>query len=46
MSRACIVPNGVLFRSNSKAYEQLRRELVENQKLEAIIYMPSGVFKP
>ena len=43
---ACIVPNGVLFRSNSKAYEQLRRELVENQKLEAIIYMPSGVFKP
>jgi len=43
---ACIVPNGVLFRSNSKAYGQLRRELVENQKLEAIIYMPSGVFKP
>lgn len=43
---ACIVPNGVLFRSNSKAYEQLRRELVEQQKLEAIIYMPSGVFKP
>ncbi|MEI3377279.1 MAG: class I SAM-dependent DNA methyltransferase [Coriobacteriales bacterium] len=43
---ACIVPNGVLFRSNAKAYGQLRRELVENQKLEAIIYMPSGVFKP
>ncbi len=43
---ACIVPNGVLFRSNSKAYGQLRRELVDNQKLEAIIYMPSGVFKP
>ncbi len=43
---ACIVPNGVLFRSNSKAYRKLRRELVENQKLEAIIYMPSGVFKP
>lgn len=43
---ACIVPNGVLFRSNSKAYEQLRRELVENQKLETVIYMPSGVFKP
>lgn len=41
-----IVPNGVLFRSNSKAYGQLRRELVDNQKLEAIIYMPSGVFKP
>lgn len=43
---ACIVPNGVLFRTNSKAYTQLRKELVENQKLEAIIYMPSGVFKP
>lgn len=43
---ACIVPNGVLFRSNAKAYGQLRKELVENQKLEAIIYMPSGVFKP
>ena len=43
---ACIVPNGVLFRTNSKAYSQLRKELVDNQKLEAIIYMPSGVFKP
>ncbi|MBQ9021234.1 MAG: SAM-dependent DNA methyltransferase [Eggerthellaceae bacterium] len=43
---ACIVPNGVLFRTNSKAYRQLRKELVENQKLEAVIYMPSGVFKP
>lgn len=43
---ACIVPNGVLFRTNSKAYTQLRRELVENQKLEAVIFMPSGVFKP
>lgn len=43
---ACIVPNGVLFRSNSKAYRQLRKQLVEEQKLEAIIYMPSGIFKP
>ncbi|MBR0403633.1 MAG: SAM-dependent DNA methyltransferase [Eggerthellaceae bacterium] len=43
---ACIVPNGVLFRTNSKAYRQLRQELVDNQKLEAVIYMPSGVFKP
>lgn len=43
---ACIVPNGVLFRTNSKAYRQLRMELVDNQRLEAIIYMPSGVFKP
>jgi len=43
---ACIVPNGVLFRTNSKAYRQLRQELVEHQQLRAIIYMPSGVFKP
>ena len=43
---ACIVPNGVLFRTNAKAYRQLRRELVENQRLEAVVYMPSGVFKP
>lgn len=43
---ACIVPNGVLFRTNSKAYRQLRQELVDNQKLQAVIYMPSGVFKP
>lgn len=43
---ACIVPNGVLFRTNSKAYTQLRKELVDNQKLDAIVYMPSGVFKP
>ncbi|PST46196.1 DNA methyltransferase [Bifidobacterium callitrichos] len=43
---ACIVPNGVLFRSNAKAYRQLREELVERQKLEAVISMPSGVFKP
>ncbi len=43
---ACIVPNGVLFRTNSKAYRQLRKELVDNQRLEAIVYMPSGVFKP
>lgn len=43
---ACIVPNGVLFRSNSKANRHLRKQLVEEQKLEAIIYMPSGVFKP
>ncbi len=42
---ACIVPNGVLFRSD-KAYERLRRELVDNQKLEAIIHMPNGIFMP
>jgi type I restriction enzyme M protein len=31
---------------NSKAHKSLRRELVENHKLEAVISMPSGVFKP
>lgn len=42
---ACIVPDGVLFGS-STAHKALRKELVENQRLEAIISMPSGVFKP
>ncbi|MDO4556200.1 MAG: class I SAM-dependent DNA methyltransferase [Lachnospiraceae bacterium] len=42
---ACIVPDGVLFGS-SKAHKAVRKELVENQRLEAIISMPSGVFKP
>lgn len=42
---ACIVPDGVLFGS-SKAHKDIRKELIENQKLEAIISMPSGVFKP
>ncbi len=42
---ACIVPDGVLFGS-SKAHKDIRRELIENQRLEAIISMPSGVFKP
>lgn len=42
---ASIVPDGVLFGS-SKAHKALRRELVENQKLTAVISMPSGVFKP
>lgn len=41
-----IVPVGVLNNTNDKAYTKLRKELVENQKLEAIIYMPSGIFKP
>ena len=43
---ACIVPNGVLANENAKAYRQLRQELVDNQRLEAIVYMPRGVFKP
>lgn len=42
---ACIVPDGVLFGA-SKAHKDIRKELVENQKLEAVISMPSGVFKP
>lgn len=42
---ACIVPDGVLFGS-SKAHKAIRQELVENQQLQAVISMPSGVFKP
>ena len=42
---ASIVPDGVLF-GNSKAHQTLRKELVENQRLQAVISMPSGVFKP
>jgi len=40
-----IVPDGVLFGS-SKAHKDMRKEIVENHRLEAIISMPSGVFKP
>ncbi|MBR5319401.1 MAG: SAM-dependent DNA methyltransferase [Peptococcaceae bacterium] len=42
---ACIVPDGVLFGS-SAAHKAIRKELVENQHLQAVISMPSGVFKP
>ncbi len=42
---ACIVPDGVLFGS-SNAHKNLRKELIENQYLEGVISMPSGVFKP
>ena len=42
---ACIVPDGVLFGS-SKAHKAIRKELVENHQLQAVISMPSGVFKP
>jgi type I restriction enzyme M protein len=42
---AVIVPQGVQFGA-SNAHKALRKELVENQKLEAVISMPSGVFKP
>ena len=42
---ACIVPDGVLFGS-SKAHKDIRKDIVENQRLVAVISMPSGVFKP
>ena len=42
---AIIVPDGVLFGS-STAHKALRKKIVEEQRLEAIISMPSGVFKP
>ncbi|WP_270459689.1 HsdM family class I SAM-dependent methyltransferase [Faecalitalea cylindroides] len=42
---ACIVPDGVLFGS-SKAHKQIRKAIIEDNRLEAVISMPSGVFKP
>lgn len=42
---ACIVPDGVLFGS-SKAHKDIRKAMVEDNRLEAVISMPSGVFKP
>lgn len=42
---AVIVPDGVVFGS-SNAHKSIRKMLVEEQKLEAVISMPSGVFKP
>ncbi|MBC2605628.1 type I restriction-modification system subunit M [Pelagicoccus albus] len=42
---AVIVPDGVLFGS-SKAHKTLRKMLVEEQKLDAVVSMPSGTFKP
>src|SRR5258706_1043616 len=42
---AVIVPDGVLFGS-STAHKELRRMLVEDQKLDAVIKLPGGVFKP
>ena len=42
---ATIVPQGVLFGS-SKAHQSLRQKLVEDNQLEAVINLPSGVFKP
>jgi type I restriction enzyme M protein len=40
-----IVPDGVLFGS-SNAHKELRRLIVEEQKLDAVISLPSGAFKP
>ena len=42
---ASIVPDGVLFGSTG-GHKSIRQEIVDNHKLEAIISMPSGVFKP
>ena len=42
---ACIVPDGVLFGS-STAHKAIRKEIVDGNRLEAVISMPSGVFKP
>lgn len=42
---ASIVPDGVLFGS-STAHKAVRQEIIENNRLEAVISMPSGVFKP
>jgi len=42
---AVVVPDGVLFGS-SKAHKEIRRMLVEDHKLDAVIKLPSGVFRP
>lgn len=42
---AVIVPDGVLFGS-SNAHKQIRKEIIDKNKLDAVISMPSGVFKP
>ncbi len=42
---ACIVPDGVLFGS-SNAHKAIRKTLIESHRLEAVVSMPSGVFKP
>lgn len=42
---AVIVPQGVLF-NNSRAHKGIRKKLLENCRMDAIVSMPSGVFKP
>ena len=43
---ASIVPGGELLSGNRAAHKAIRKELVDNQRLQAVISMPSGVFKP
>lgn len=43
---ASVVPDGVLSNTSPNAYKSLREEIVEHQRLQAVISMPSGVFKP
>jgi type I restriction enzyme M protein len=42
---AVIVPDGVLFGS-SNAHVSLRKTLVEENELEAVVKLPAGVFRP
>ena len=42
---AVVVPQGILFKSNN-ANKEIRRILIEDQKLDAVISLPSGIFKP
>lgn len=42
---ASIVPDGVLF-GNSAGHKAIQKELIDNQRLQAVISMPSGVFQP
>lgn len=42
---ASVVPDGVLF-GNSSGHKAVRKELIDNQRLQAVISMPSGVFQP
>jgi type I restriction enzyme M protein len=43
---ASIVPDTVLSGKNDSGYKSIRKELVDKQRLQAVILMPSGVFKP
>ena len=42
---ASIVPDGVLF-GTTTGHQAIRKELIDNQRLQAVISMPSGVFQP